>query len=49
LDEPTSALDPETAARVEAAVLRHRAVVVTHDAGQADRLGAQQLWLGPVS
>lgn len=46
LDEPTSALDPETAGLVEASLRDHRAVVVTHDAGQAERLGGRQLSLG---
>lgn len=46
LDEPTAPLDPDSTAKVEA-LLRERLtaglalVVVTHDASQADRLGAR--------
>ena len=48
LDEPTSALDTEARAAVEARLQRFRAaggciLLVTHDAGQARRLGARVL------
>jgi len=46
LDEPTGALDPEAVAAVEADLRGRRAVLVTHDAAQADRLAARSLELG---
>lgn len=47
LDEPTAALDPETRTKVEALFARLAAdgtglVVVTHDAGQAERIADQR-------
>lgn len=50
LDEPTSALD-DTATRAVEALIRRRladgtsALVVSHDSGQAERLGARRLFL----
>ena len=45
LDEPTAALDPDASARVEAALEGRRAVIVTHDVAQAERLGTRSLQL----
>ena len=50
LDEPTSALDEESERAVEGLVERRigegaAALVVTHDGGQAERLGARRLYL----
>ena len=55
LDEPTSALDADTRAAVEDTLLDLRRrlavslVVVTHDRGQAERLGEQVLELGAAT
>ncbi len=45
LDEPTSALDPETVAAVERDLARFATVWVTHDAAQAERVGAVEVAL----
>jgi ABC-type iron transport system FetAB ATPase subunit len=50
LDEPTSALDDDATRAVEALIRRRlaagvAALVVSHDGGQAERLGARRLYL----
>lgn len=47
LDEPTSALDPDAVAAVEADLAGLTVLLVTHDRGQAERLGARVVELGP--
>ncbi len=46
LDEPTSALDPDAVAAVEADLAGRTVLLVTHDRGQAQRLGARVVELG---
>lgn len=48
LDEPTGALDPDSVRRVEAVLVERleqglTLILVTHDPGQAERLGARRL------
>jgi putative ABC transport system ATP-binding protein len=49
LDEPTSAMDEDAAMAVERDVRGHTAVWVTHDAHQAERIGARIMELGPLT